>query len=60
MNGKYEKIALVFAFVAVVLSSCTMALYYQNHPQSSTIKVENPTSVSADSSSIDLVSPLEK
>lgn len=41
----------------VALASCTCAIYYQNHTTGSTQKVENPTSISADSASVNLNIP---
>lgn len=48
---------VLFVLLAALATSCTVALYYQNHTANSTQKVENPTEVSADSASIDLSFP---
>ena len=49
-----------FILISLLVCSCTCALYYQNHTTNSTQKVENPTSLSADSSSIDIKFPAQK
>lgn len=50
---------VLFILLAALATSCTVALYYQNHTSNSTQKVENPTDVSADSASIELTFPLD-
>lgn len=48
-----------FFLIALLAASCTCAIYYQNHTQGSTQKVENPTELSADSSSIHVQVPVK-
>lgn len=49
----------VFLFFVILAASCTFAVYVQKNNTDSTQKVENPTSASADSSSITIQSPLK-
>lgn len=52
---KYAFVILIAALVA----SCTFAIYVQKNNTSSSQKVENPTSASADSAVITIQSPIK-
>lgn len=45
--------------VTLLVASCTFAIYVQKNNQSSTQKVENPTSASVDSTTITIQSPIK-
>lgn len=55
---KYGKIFVCF-FVAIIVASCTFAVYVQKNNSDSTQKVENPTSASMDSTHIAITNPLK-
>ena len=56
MKKKYYVTIIVFA---ILVASCTFAVYIQKDNTDSTQKVENPTSASADSASITIQTPIK-
>lgn len=54
---KKKKLILLFLLVVIVLTSCSITFYNQWHTTDSYINTENPTSTSADSSSINIQFP---
>lgn len=54
-----KKCYVTIIVFAILVASCTFAVYIQKDNTDSTQKVENPTSASADSASITIQTPIK-